>query len=99
MNYMPGEFVRRAAANVTSTVSSTVSGAVSSVTQAAGGKKRHDSVIGDNMLHHGKDKYNLLLKVRNSSICIMCRQFDGLLYLLRPEHTQQGCRNYCQSRH
>jgi hypothetical protein len=60
MNYIPGEFVRRAAANVTS-ISSTVSGAVSSVAQVASGKKKHEG--GDGMIHNAKEKYSLMLKV------------------------------------
>lgn len=59
MNYLPSDFVKRAAAGVTSTVSS--------VAQVASGKKRHDSVGGktgeDSLLYGAKEKATLIVKV------------------------------------
>ncbi len=63
MNYLPSDFVKRAAAGVTSTVSSTVS----TVAQVASGKKRQDSVGGklgeDSLLYGAKEKATLIVKV------------------------------------
>jgi len=57
---LPGELVRRAAANVSSTVSS--------VASVASGRKRHDShgrgsIIDDASFTNAKEKYNMTLKV------------------------------------
>ncbi len=65
---LPGDLVRRAAANVSSTVSS-VSSTVSSVASVASGRRRstnNDRGYGqdeDQMLVNAKEKYSLMLKV------------------------------------
>ena len=74
---IPGDFVRRAAANVSSTVS-TVSSTVTSV--ATGGRRRHSSMGGDApLIANAKDKYNLTIKVHFAAHTVRWFTFHLLL--------------------
>jgi hypothetical protein len=68
MNFTPGDFVRRAAANVQH-VTSNLTSTVSTVASAASGKRQSsidsskNGSYADNLLANAKIKYNFTLKV------------------------------------